>query len=791
MKHLFFYSLFTVLALLTSCQEYDLGYTPEQIGYNITFRKDFGDYDMANDFNLAQRGQVTVTPGLSTEVSVYGRLASGWQLVAKYDDVTETRTLGFDIPKGMKELMVSDNISAIRTHVGGEVSLSSTRAGAYDYSNGELVVSLNEGDRFSYYYFDKQTAMEFDEFLPEDVNNLGKVVQDFTMVSTGEFVLYPLYYNCGMAVKMGIYYYTPDNELVMQYIWGPHQYNQELQVLNADGTWQLPEGTIKPQCDDEQTGTCATHNTKAEFPGFRPNPVPPFIVTSPTDQFRSKGIVINLPAGTKFGFWQSCKHQYRDYQTEACGDQFKEVPFFSEAFRNRKYYFNDAKAPNGVNINIPKFATYFDKRGDLIIASEDFDTWNTNPLTWCDEDFNDRVFKIYGAVPEVLNNAAQSWLLPFEDLGGSFDWDFNDVILKMEYVSGQKTAKITPIAAGGTLHSEVFFNDTDDESKAQDLGEIHVLLGSEPVGEDELYEPINASHRGTPGTAKLVNITNPATFSIANAQSGANSSASGTSTKSMVGAYIVTKGNNGLSTIAYNGMGKAPAMLILPVLYDKDDLSYRWAWPIENMDIREAYCEPGHSFAEWVADHTKAQDWYMYPSNNVVEPSFFYTGIEKDISTPEYNISQFGTTISLPSKTGTEYIFNSNHFNGYSDGAVITVVLKGVQNNVLYAYDGTSKSSPLGSWSKLSYTGEWSVMGNNSCGSGSGSAKFEGMYQVSVSKEELELIKARGSWVITSNNDMCILYLAIKPTNSGVQPEEPGSSNDPANGSEPVLAPIR
>ena len=34
---------------------------------------------------------------------------------------------------------------------------------------------------------------------------------------------------------------------------------------------------------------------------------------------------------------------------------------------------------------------------------------------------------------------------PFEDLGGSFDWDFNDVILKMDYVSGQKTAKITPI----------------------------------------------------------------------------------------------------------------------------------------------------------------------------------------------------------------------------------------------------------------------------------------------------------------------------------------------------------
>lgn len=761
MRKILYYLIAWTSMVLVSCEDYDMGLTQEQVGYNINFRKDFGDFDKSNDFNMAQRGEVTVTPGTCSEISVYGKSATGWQLVARYMDVTETRTLGFDIPKGISEIMVADDVSAVRTQTGGKVSLSSTRAGAYDYSDGELVVSLNEGDRFSYYYFDKQTAMEFDEFLPEDVNNLGKVVQDFTMVSTGEFVLYPLYYNCGMAVKMGIYYYTPDNKLVMQYIWGPHQYNQELQVLNTDGTWQLPEGTIKPQCDDEQTGTCATHNTRAEFPGFRPNPVPPFIINSPTDQFRSKGIVINLPVGTKFGFWETCKHQYRDYQTEDCGALFKEVPFFSDASRNRKYYFNDAKAPNGVNRNIPKFATYFDKRGDLIIASEDFDTWNTSPLIWCDEDFNDRVFKIYGAVPEILDNAAQSWILPFEDLGGSFDWDFNDVILKLEYVSGQSTATITPLAAGGTLHSEVFFNDTDDESKVQDLGEIHVLLGAESVGEDQLYEPINASQRGTPGAAKTVTVANPAAFSIANAQNNANSSANGTSTRSMVGAYIVTKGSHGMSTIAYNGMGKAPAMLVIPTLYERGDLSCRWAWPVENMDIRKAYGEPGHSFEEWASDHTKSQDWYMFPSQNVVEPSFFYTGKEKDISTPEYNFGDFGTVISLPSRDDNGfYSFDARHLEN-AGTAVITLVLKGVVANSLCAYDGVQVGPALGTWNRINNGGSITVMGNNSCGSGSGSTKFEGMYQVTLLEQDLEMIRNAGAWVISSGEGSVVLGIAV------------------------------
>lgn len=792
MKHFFFYSLFTVLALLTSCQEYDLGYTPEQIGYNITFRKDFGDYDMANDFNLAQRGQVTVTSTACPEVCIYSKAATGWQLVAKYDNVAGTQTLGFDIPKGVSEVMVTNGSATQKTTIGGSVVFAGTRVGSYDANNGVINIELNEGRCYTYYYYDKEEATDFSMQLPEEGDNRGKAIQDFALVSTGEFVIYPTYWNCGLLNQIGIYYYDSNGDKVVKPLFYNKEKNESVQYFDQEeGVW------VTSQSQDNN------------FP------------FDSHMQFRSKGIIVNLPVGTRFGF----TYYASSFSYKSTGDRGKaflehgyskytshpdwsgrywidKLTMFSEMDLN-PYFYLPIEAYKDFNFKWTIFATYFDNRGDMVIGLEDgAGFWNgaTGAQSFIDMDYNDVVFKLYGSVPEVLDNSSQSWILPFEDLGGSFDWDFNDVILKMNYVSGQKTAKITPIAAGGTLHSEVFFNDTDDESKTQDLGEIHVLLGAEPVGDDELYEPINASHRGTPGTVKTVNITDPATFSIANAQSGANSSANGTSTKSMVGTYIVTKGNSGLSTIAYNGMGKAPAMLVLPTTYKIDDTYYEWAWPVENKDIRSAYGELGHSFVEWVADHTKAQDWYKYPTGGTVEERSASSSINTLVPSPEYDMDDYGTIISLPSKNSEGvYAFPANIFNRASTSTV-TVVLKGVLSNALYAYDGSAYSDAIGEWSRLNNGGTITVMGNNASGSGEGSVNYEGMYQITLDSSDLSTIASAGQWVVSAGDNTQILYIAYKngevggvidDVEWGGQEEEPGSSNDPANGSEPVLAPIR
>lgn len=808
MKHFFFYSLFAVLALLASCSEYDLGYTPEQIGYNITFRKDFGDYDMANDFNLAQRGQVTVTPTACSEVCIYSKAATGWQLVAKYDDVTGTRSLGFDVPKGTKDILVANGSQTQKTTVGGSVSFSGTRAGQFDKDDSVIKIELNEGQRYTYYYYDADEALSFNTLLPEKKNNRDKAIDDFTLVSTGEFIIYPTYWNAWLETKVGIYYYDDQGNIVKNIVFGNHKYNESIQYLDEDGNWTT-------ECNADKSFGIWEDLTKFH------KDVP----------FRSKGIIVNLPVGTRFGFYTpmggSGEGDYSPLNcswvgTAASKFGYDPVPggscfgvWWHDGVRaSYKSGWMDGHSESHLNppdiwtevwsaetyMNNTRhavlFGLYFDNKGDMVIGAEDC-YWYRTPGSHgqSDYDLNDRVFKIYGSQPEVLNNKSQSWILPFEDLGGSFDWDFNDVILKMDYVSGQKTAKITPIAAGGTLHSEVFFNDTDDESKTQDLGEIHVLLGADPVGEDELYTPINASRRGTPGTVKTVNITDPATFSIANAQSEANSSANGTSTKSMVGAYIVTKGNSGLSTIAYNGMGKAPAMLVLPTTYQIDDTYYEWAWPVERKDIREAYNEPGHSFTEWVADHTTAQDWFMYPTGGTVEERSASTSISTLVPSPEYDMDDYGTIISLPSKNSEGvYAFPASLFSGATNSTV-TVVLKGVKKNQLFAYDGTTYSSALGTWTRLNGSGTITVMGNNASGTSEGNINYEGMYQITLDSSALAEIAVAGQWVVSAGDDTQILYIAYKNTTEAGsqqgQNAEPGSSNDPANGSEPVLAPIR
>lgn len=810
MKHLFFYSLFAVLALLASCSEYDLGYTPEQIGYNITFRKDFGDYDMANDFNLAQRGQVTVTPTACPEVSIYSKSATGWQLVAKYDDVTGTRELGFDIPKGTKEILVSNGCQTQKTIVGGSVSFFSTRAGKYDKDDSSIKIELNEGQRYTYYYYDAAEALSFNTILPEGKPNKDKAIDDFTLVSTGEFIIYPTYWNAALESCIGIYFFDENGNIVKNVLFGNHAYNECVQMLTDNGDWETLDKS------DKQISSPGIHPTANMLAGSRAS-----------HSFRSKGIIVNLPVGTKFGFYTPVGgNYYNRYAPRNCFSTQEGYPKVGDKFgvwwhdgEPSTYESGWMDAHSESNLNPPDvwtevwtaetymnntrhavmFGLYFDSRGDMVVGAEDMYAYDAGWKDYSDYDLNDRVFKIYGSQPEVLNNKSQSWILPFEDLGGSFDWDFNDVILKMDYVSGQKTAKITPIAAGGTLHSEVFFNDTDDESKVQDLGEIHVLLGADPVGEDELYASINASHRGTPGTIKTVNITDPANFSIANAQTDANSSANGTSTKSMVGAYVVTKGGHGMSTIAYNGMGKAPAMLVLPTTYQIDDTYYEWAWPVENKDIRAAYGEPGHSFDEWVADHTKAQDWYMYPTGGTVEERSSSSFIHTLVPSPEYDMDDYGTIISLPSKNSQGvYAFPASLFSGATEASV-TVVLKGVKKNALYAYDGTNYSSALGTWTRLNGSGTITVMGNTASGSGTGNVNYEGMYQIILGSSDLSTIASAGQWVVSAGDDTQILYIAYKnSTNGGTpsdpqagQPEEPGSSNDPANGSEPVLAPIR
>jgi len=766
----YFLSLFCIATVLCSCQDEDFGFTADQIRYNGEFAKQVGSIDQNQDFNLATRSSITVTTATDSDIKIFMKSGSSWSLVADYKHVLGTRQLEFDVIKGTKEVCVTDGKQAICSPLGSSAVFSGTRAGVWDCEGDNYRISLNEGSEYSYYYYDLSVKNEIAEKLPEDQRNRDMTIQNFTMVSNGPFVVYPLYWYCRAISYIGIYWQDESGNLVEKNLFGNHNLNESVQMLDSAGFWN----------SDLRYGDWGLKSNASYKDGPYEVGATGFAVSS-AKQFRSKGIVVDLPKGTVFGFYIDPRFfgRYVPYNHKYIKTNYPDLlPADYGQFRN---FYSDAErnpldcigTPDSVYADTTMycFATYFDKRGDLVVCGEDgIGGYSFNGGTTCYTpydntrriyDYNDIAFKIYGATPEVLSNAAAEWILPFEDLGSSFDLDYNDVILKMSYVNGSEEAYITPIAAGGTLHSEVFFNDTDNEDNAQDLGEIHVLLGAKELPDEELYTPINAYKRGKSGKTKKVKVHDPEHFSIAAAQSDANGTTGYNPTKNLIGVYIKTHSTNGVSTVAYEGVGKTPAMLVLPVTYEKDNAYYEWAWPTENTDIRTAYGVEGHSFAEWIKDHSKATDWYMYPNGNTVEEKSVTDYVNTIITSPEYEMSLYGTCISLPSRNEEGfYIFDSRLFDDLSS-ATITVVLKGIDSNYLYPYDGANLSEPTGIWSRLNYQGTYTVMGNNSCGEGIGSSSFEGVYQIALSHEEVEQIRAKGSWAVSCMPENSILYMAI------------------------------
>lgn len=863
---------FAAVALqLTSCTDYTNGLTPEQIALSEAFRRDFGDFDKENDFNLAQRGEVTVTPNGNREVCVYKKAANGYQLIARYDDVTSTRTLGFDIPKGETEILVANGSATKLTTIGGSVTFERggvlgggntgvTRAiptdpdestqgywtsskWLYKSNDAPLKVKVNDGQDYTYYYYNKSEATSFDdvEHLKEGRPNRDKAIDDFSLISTGEFIIYPTYWNAAVATRVGIYYYDDAGNIQRHPIFGNHIYNESIQYLNSNGDWVTPksEGKIPFSGNNSLLDLGAT-------------------------QYRSKGIIVNLPVGTKFGFytpmfednptsrkkdgnytetnrdwatataiglntnvyipnningavytkfggttgkqWGLTSNYHFGTTTNFAGEKKYAVWWFKDKdgevikadWNNwkpndgyRKQGFLDAYSeshlnppdvwdkdytlwdgtenseynPFNYNRHAVMFGMYYDSNGDMVIGAEDAYFLTSDDQS--DYDLNDRVFKIYGSQPLVLNNKAQSWHLAFEDLGGSFDWDFNDVVLQLDYVNGQDKARIRPLAAGGILASDVWFKE-NATSTPVDLGEIHDLLtGSNVEPDDKGYPMLNTESRGIPGNPIEVTITSPSTFSIANAMRDANNSNSSTLAKEITGVYIVTDGNDGENVIAYRGMGKAPAMLVLPTSYESGDKYVEWAWPTEKTDIRSAYSTNGHSFREWVTNHNNAQDWYTYPNTSyVVEQKV--AGKYADGSTTagsEYKKAAYGTTISFPNKDGNnDYVFDANTTFGDATSVTVTFALKGTAGNQFFAHDGENRTGvALGSWTRLNVDGEFTTVGSGN-NAGTTNVNIEGMYQVTLSAADLAAIRAVGvgHWAITASANSEIIYIAYK-----------------------------
>lgn len=104
-----------------------------------------------------------------------------------------------------------------------------------------------------------------------------------------------------------------------------------------------------------------------------------------------------------------------------------------------------------------------------------------------DKDYND-ICLLITPRPVESSFSVDEVRVMCEDLGGTFDWDFNDIVYDIKitqrlYNDKNATATITLQAVGGTLPIYVTY------PGLKDYGEIHTLLGQK-ADEDGLFEPV-------------------------------------------------------------------------------------------------------------------------------------------------------------------------------------------------------------------------------------------------------------------------------------------------------------
>ena len=233
-------------------------------------------------------------------------------------------------------------------------------------------------------------------------------------------------------------------------------------------------------------------------------------------------------------------------------------------------------------------AASFQYNDQVVFAMEDM-RWGG------DADVNDAMFIANGKfkktdIPNIkpVEPTAPTWVMACEDLGGTFDYDFNDLVfgLRMTPIDGENSKlELVPLAAGGTLKAEIYYGETK-------VGEIHNLVRS-----------------GAPTSVPL-NV-NPRTTAVAGTPVTLATSISSSTSVNDIAARIkivVTKDeetstNNKDEVNQYN-IGyhwkqdgyEAPQVLLL---------SPGWEWPSENTFICDIY----EDFAKWVGDTGVQGSW--------------------------------------------------------------------------------------------------------------------------------------------------------------------------------------
>lgn len=349
----------------------------------------------------------------------------------------------------------------------------------------------------------------------------------------------------------------------------------------------------------------------------------------------SKGITINLPVGTQFGFYLDV-YEYETYNDDGMsfnswGTFYQTV--YSQAEVNEAYA--GKTTMTGKTPNAGTGWTGKNKAGTYVFGSTFNRTVNGKETKYvCFEDWNlagpdlqDLVFVIDSDTPPiVVDEDADKWVICAEDLGNTFDVDYNDVVVSVAHISGKEEATITPLAAGGTLASYIYFGSTC-------LGEIHELFGASNTTSGS-YTPINVEGAVT-DFASEIKVAVSETWSLASSSLYDVAYSS----DELMGGFAVkvvpageessestaTRAGQTIQNSWEKGTHNYPYVICVPEEWERADAKGRFRWSNETTPISpfagyvtskgSGYNTEGHTFSDWVANAAN-NDWFMYPDED-------------------------------------------------------------------------------------------------------------------------------------------------------------------------------
>lgn len=176
---------------------------PNEEHYTREFIKQFGVADPDHDWNNATQGSVTVITSTPTNVQVLADIRGDRYIFADYRGVNGSETINFTIPKGVSDIIVTLNGRQVKSTLGATIDTRSRNSRAIWENNDNTLVDITRQPKLE---ISDKAILSFGQYLPEEVDNRGKVTQNFSYLANGPFIVYPVYWNTNNTNTLSIYY---------------------------------------------------------------------------------------------------------------------------------------------------------------------------------------------------------------------------------------------------------------------------------------------------------------------------------------------------------------------------------------------------------------------------------------------------------------------------------------------------------------------------------------------------------------------------------------------------------